>query len=107
MDISKNKDAEEIVGLRNKGKPSISLFMPHELGYACPICDSSDEVNLDFSEYAGFLYCHKCNLDIPSCLCVKYYEPKMSDDVMTKKEIAVKSTRIYLSCISQAKNKVE
>lgn len=102
MKISKNERAEKIVGLRNDGKPSTPLFLPHELGYACHICNSSNEVDLDFSEYSGFLYCHKCNLDIPSCLCVKYYEPKISNKIMTKKEIVDKATKIYLDSVAQA-----
>ena len=99
MEISKNKEAEELVGLRRKGN---SIFLPYELGYACPICGVSDEVNLDFSEYNGFLYCHKCNLDIPSCLCVKYCEPKLSNKLLPKRDKIAKATKIYLNCIGCA-----
>ena len=97
-----NKDAERIVGLRNNGKPSQPLFMPHELGYACPICNASNEVELAWSEYEGFIYCYTCKLDIPSCISVCYYEPKLSNKKMTKREKVEKQVKIYLSCIKEA-----
>ena len=65
---------------------AIPFDQPAELGYVCPICKNEayhkdidcfgekgicffDE-RLHWSEYDGFLWCAKCNLDIPSCFCV-------------------------------------
>ena len=67
-EYSKDLKAEEYLGMRESGQP---LFGPHELGYVCPICGEGNEVNLEFSEYNSFLWCRNCNIDIPSCLCVK------------------------------------
>jgi len=39
-DFSKNDRAAELMGKRGSGTP---LFMPHELGYSCPICGVEDE----------------------------------------------------------------
>ena len=36
-EYSKDKDAENLLGLREKGA---LLFEPAELGYFCPICNS-------------------------------------------------------------------
>ena len=99
---SKNERAKDLCGSRREGQP---LFLPHELGYACPICGSSDEINLHWSEYEFFLWCKKCNLDIPSVLCVKYYEPKLSEDIMADEEQIKKATKIFLDCIENVKNK--
>ena len=99
-ECAKNKRAEELCGMRDTGTP---VFLPHELGYACPICGSSDEVNLHWSEYASFLWCKKCNIDIPSCLCVKYYEPRLSENVMSVKEQIEKATKRFLDSVEGAK----
>ena len=98
-DHSKNKKAEEICGMRKSGIP---LFEPGELGYACPICGACGS-HLRWSEYANFLWCEFCNLDIPSCLCVKYYEPKLSEDVMNDRERTEKATKIFLDSLEDAK----
>jgi rubredoxin len=37
--------------------PGTPLFEPHELGYACPVCDASDEVNITWSEFNGMIWC--------------------------------------------------
>lgn len=59
---SKNLLAEELCGMRPAGN---ALFQPHELGYACPTCGVSSYPELRWSEYAMFLWCSKCNVDIP------------------------------------------
>lgn len=96
---SKNKVAEQLLGLRMKGTP---LFAPHELGYACPICGASNEVELDFSEYNCYLYCHKCNIDIPSCLCVKYTEPNIGDVELPAREKTLKQIKIFQESLQKA-----
>ena len=96
---SKNGRAERVCGLRKKGTP---LFLPDELGYACPICGCSDEVNLHWSEYNFFLWCEKCNLDIPSCLCVKYFAPSSDGKVMSPNERIEEATKIFLNCLENA-----
>ncbi len=101
-EYSKNKLAQETVGLRNNGKPGQPLFAPIELGYACPICDNEQ---LQFSEYASFMYCEKCNLDIPSCFCVKYGQPNIGQDIMPPKIKIQEATRIFLESIKDARKK--
>lgn len=84
--MATNEDARRICGLREDGKSVNYLFEPWELGYSCPICsmpiingnivfDSEGNVKemfdrLDWSEYRGFLFCKKCNIDIPSYFCL-------------------------------------
>jgi hypothetical protein len=103
-DFSKNERAKILCGLRPHGNP---LFSPHELGYACPLCGASDEVNLHFSEYKMFLWCKKCNLDIPSCLCVKYPEPKLHlDHTELPPKLKIKqATKIFLDCLEEVQRK--
>jgi len=81
--ISKNEQAERICGRRPHGN---AVFEPHELGYACPICGASDETTLYWSEYNYFIYCKNCDLDIPSCLCKKYPEPRLADKPLSKRD---------------------
>lgn len=103
MNENKNQRAKKIVGLRHEGKPCSILFMAHELGYACPLCGGSSECDdITFSEYNGFMYCYKCDIDIPSCLCVQYYTPKLSKKKMNKKEIIKRATQIYLDTVLSA-----
>jgi hypothetical protein len=72
--ISKNPEAERIVGLRPAGHQP--LDEPCELGYRCPVCkyellvDGNYDERLAWSEYNGFLWCSVCNFDYPSCLCL-------------------------------------
>lgn len=88
--ISKNKEAERLVGLRNIPKNTIIFDQPCELDYHCPVCeyeniiDGNYDERLEWSEYNGFCWCSVCNKDYPTCLCV-------SDKN--------KATEIYLSCI--------
>lgn len=95
--MSKNEQAKKVVGIRSPGTP---VFMPCELGYACPLCGEEGEA-LNFSEYYSFMYCENCNIDIPSCLCVKYAEPKFQNATpLTKKEMVLRATEIYLKSIT-------
>ncbi len=70
MGYSKNERAEKVVGLRPKGCP---VYLPWEMGLYCPVCNTvkRGEINetLDWSEYNTFVYCHNCNVDIPSIYC--------------------------------------
>ena len=101
-EISKNKEAERMCGERPHGN---ALFEPHELGYACPICGASDEKTLCWSEYNCFIYCKNCNLDIPSCLCKKYPEPRLTDKPLTKRERVIENTKTFLKCLEFVKEK--
>ena len=92
IETSKNKQAKKLCGKRGRGTP---VFFPHELGYECPICGNNSD-SLEWSEYNNFLWCKKCDIDIPSCLCVKYYEPKLSNKPMKTKERIEKATIIFL-----------
>jgi hypothetical protein len=81
--VSENLEAEKIFGRRIKGTP---FQLPFELDYACPLCttgihegisvfDKQGNIKeafqrLEFSEYNYFMWCSKCNLDIPSFLCL-------------------------------------
>jgi hypothetical protein len=102
--VSKNQKALELLGYRNEGHPGANaLFGPAELGYACPICGLKNYDRLDWSEYAGFIWCPDCNLDIPSCLCVKYAEPRFSGArPMSKKRMIIRATETFLSTLESA-----
>jgi hypothetical protein len=85
---SQNERAKEIVGLRRTDCQPFDF--PSELGYICP---KNKNHRLEWSEYNGFIWCEDCNLDIPSCLCLK--------DIK-------RATDIYLDCLEdlkKAKNK--
>ena len=109
--ISKNLKAERIMGtrsdyyLKKHGTKSINLiFFAFELGYHCPICgthpeevDGDNEIELmhiGFSEYIDFMFCKRCNIDIPSFLCLK---PR------NKEELEIYINR-YLDAIELFKN---
>jgi len=94
--ISKNEQAERICGRRPHGN---AVFEPHELGYACPICGASDETTLYWSEYNYFIYCKNCDLDIPSCLCKKYPEPRLADKPLSKRDRIIENTKVFLECL--------
>lgn len=94
---SKNERAERLV--RKRITDGIIIDFPAEIGYHCPVCEYKQEDDkgnyderLDWSEYNGFIYCHKCNKDYPSCLC------------MPDKEKAVE---IYLDCIEDLSKLLE
>lgn len=100
-----NERAEQLMGRRPDGT---SVFYPYELGYACPICDSEDEVNLNWSEYQSMIWCKKCNLDIPSCLCLKYYQPRISGTKEVPLDIKIKEAiRIFLDSVESAISKAQ
>lgn len=78
--VHKNPDAERICGIREAGRHANMMLEPFEVGYQCPICKTiawkpgADYINeitaLEFSEYDGFMYCPKCNIDLPSYFCL-------------------------------------
>jgi hypothetical protein len=74
---SKNEQAERLLGTRDLPRNSVPIDQPCERGYHCPVCKYElyneksgvfDE-RLHWSEYNGMLWCSKCNVDYPSCLC--------------------------------------
>ena len=95
MKISKIKKAEKICGLRDRGTP---FDLPCELDYNCPICHAKCKIcsgeqktkelihdeTLQFSEYNYFMYCPKCNIDIPSLLCLRA-NTKRAVEIYTKR----------------------
>ena len=101
-EISKNERAKKLCGLRPHGQP---LFAPCELGYACPLCGASDEVNLHFSEYQFFLWCKRCNTDFPSCLCVKYPEQNLTHTELPLNLKIAQATKIFLDCLEEIQRK--
>ena len=90
------KKQVEIIGRRERGT---HLFLATELGYACPICGCVNPELFTFSEFCGFMWCGRCKLDIPSCFCKIYYEPKLSDEEMPKRLRVIVQTKIYLDSI--------
>lgn len=97
---SKNERANEILGMRQPESGSNPLFEPIELGYRCPICN----LNVKFSEYACMMWCPKCDLDIPSCLCKFTYEPNLSLDPLEGKELIIEQMRIFLDSVRDSIN---
>jgi hypothetical protein len=90
-DQSKDQRAEDIFGKRKPGTP---LFCPEELGFVCPVCNYGDtftDGDLQWSEYNCMLWCPKCNLDIPSFLCVKYAEPRLDNEPLSPRERIMRS----------------
>lgn len=71
---SKCPRTEKAMGLRPLGL--IPIDQPCELGYHCPVCkydlviDGNYDERLEWSEYNSFLWCHQCNRDYPSALCM-------------------------------------
>lgn len=74
-EYSVNPAAERIMGHRDL-KGAVPFDEPCELGFKCPVCeyphnvDGNFDERLHWSEYAGFLWCSKCNFDYPSALCM-------------------------------------
>jgi len=98
--ISRNDNIEKIVGKRFEGKSTNLLFEPFELGYFCSLCghfpdlkkDGEIELmHLEFSEYRYFMYCKRCNIDIPSYICI---QPKSKKDIK-------RITNTYLSMLHE------
>lgn len=83
-----NERAEKICGKRDT--PGMAFDLPWELGFRCPFCGASNEVNLEWSEYNMFIWCRTCDIDIPSCLCLRD----------TKKAI-----EMFLDCIEEVKKR--
>jgi len=61
---SQNERAKKLMGCRPDGIP---LDQPSELGFKCPV---GRQHHLEWSEYQGFIWCHTCNFDYPSPLCM-------------------------------------
>ncbi len=109
-DISKNEEAEKIVGLRKiRG---VLMSLPCELDYNCPIChakckycsgekktnlDKHWDESLEFSEYNFFMWCPRCNLDIPSLLCLR---------ANSKRAVEIYTER-FLGMVAEIKKKSE
>jgi len=98
IEVSKDIQAELFLGLRLNGKPHIALFMPEELGYVCPICGLGNtfcDGELTWSEYKALIYCPRCNIDIPSCFCIKYSEPKIGQKPLNERERIERAKEIF------------
>jgi hypothetical protein len=93
---SVDKRAEELLGRRHGGIP---IFTPAEQGYACPICGNESNEELHFSEYNAMLWCKRCDIDIPSCLCVKRYTPNIKAPVMNKKDRVLRAKELFLESV--------
>lgn len=105
--ISKDKRVEKTCGLR---KQFHSLQTAWELDYFCPLCsrhikkpfEGNREAKflelskIHFSEYAYFLYCENCNVDIPTFFCLNTND---------KKSLAMYKER-YLEMIKDVKRRV-
>ena len=102
--IHKSKKIEEVCGLRKGGIP---FQFAWELDYHCPICgtepiqldlneDEFELLHITFSEYNYFMYCYRCNLDIPSFLCLK---------ANSRKAIQIYTER-YLKMIESIKSNI-
>ena len=77
MTFSVNSHAAELMGPRSTSdETAVVLNMPCEEGFHCPVCqyehlvEGTYDERLDWSEYAGFLWCAVCNKDYPSALCM-------------------------------------
>ena len=100
---SKNPNVQMIMGIRGAGEHGTPILDPWEMGFECPICHTKMEFDklgelkheswlLRFSEYNAFVYCPKCNLDMPTLFCY----PK---DALDSKEKVQEATVNYLSVI--------
>lgn len=88
-EYSINKRAEKLLGKRS---PGIIILEPWELQkvkhihYKCPICkidcEAGENESFTWSEYNGFLYCYKCNKDIPSFMCIVNKGPGSIDQAI-------------------------
>jgi uncharacterized protein YbaR (Trm112 family) len=109
--VSKNKRAEEIVGLRDFPADAIPFDQPCELGYHCPVCKYKHfthgqmiwDERLQWGEYNGFLWCSVCNKDYPSCLCIPMNEEPPR--YLKKKSAADYAIEIYLDAVEFAWNR--
>lgn len=94
QEASKDIRAADYLGYRSKGQP---IFLPHELGYVCPICNKTNKTNLKFSEYNDFLWCKNCNIDIPSCLCVRNAKYEHSNIELSKRERIEQAIEVFFA----------
>lgn len=71
---STNERAERLMGRRLTPEQEqtgvVPFDLPCELGYWCPVHRCVMDERLEWSEYAGFLWCAACDRDYPSALCV-------------------------------------
>ena len=100
--VSKNKRAEQLMGRRisldDETKGVVCFSQPFEEGYVCPICSTNspskkNDESLHWSEYNGFLWCRKCNLDIPTLLCTPHDNSR---------ESIIRMTSLFLDLVSYA-----
>jgi len=107
--LSKDFKANLFFGKRMEGKPHMTVFFPEELGFVCPICGLGNKFSdgeLKWSEYNSFIWCPNCNIDIPSCMCVKYSEQKIGQKPLTKRQRIKRAKEIfYKTCESLLKQK--
>jgi len=82
------KDKIKILWKREWNENTVCIDLPMELWYKCPKCKILSE-GLMWSEYNNCLWCDKCSLDIPSCLC--------TDDIDKAIEIYVSWIRDYFN----------
>jgi len=61
--------ADEMCGLPKRwdGKSGTPIFEPSELGYLCPEGHRASQIQ--WSEFEGYIWCCKCEKDIPSKDC--------------------------------------
>ena len=95
---------KEILGQRERGT---ALFTPFEIGYECPVCGASNDIDLTWSEFNGMLWCHNCEQDWPSCICKRYFEPRISERKLTKQQRAMENKRVFVATIRDFKKLFE
>lgn len=94
-DTEDNPDAARILGKRHEDVTGSVLVvnMPCEEGFHCPVCiypavvDGEFDERLAWSEYRTMLWCHECERDYPSALCI-VGDPS-------------RATQVYLSSVEQ------
>jgi len=94
-DAEDNPDAARILGKRHEDVTGSVLVvnMPCEEGFHCPVCvypavvDGEFDERLAWSEYRTMLWCHECERDYPSALCI-VGDPS-------------RATQVYLSSVKQ------
>lgn len=107
-EVSKNERAEKLMGRRlskeSEERGVVPLDFPCELGYWCPTHRIEVDETLYWSEYAGFLWCEKCNRDWPSALCVRIdAEPDPARNWYNAGPDA--AVRVFLDTVEQAVNR--
>lgn len=103
---SANERAEAIVGRRITKEQEerggvVPFDCPCEIGYRCPVCKIDWDESLQWSEYASFLWCERCNFDYPSALCVPLDKQPIEDRpyVNAGRDAAV---RVFLDTVEDA-----